>query len=131
MNDSFTWLDGGLLLAYIGAEALLLGGWIRLCLGVAADAAELHWTRLAQTLIPLAGASVFVGLSLLTGSQLAAEGITLAWANDARLILLVAAALWGGLLAGRLAGKRIVPAVAVALAALLPLLAWHQQLFIW
>jgi hypothetical protein len=128
-NDAFTWLDGGLLLTYIGGEALLLGGGIRLCLGLAAQAARLPWTRLAMTLIPLAGLSVFVGLSLLTTSQLGGEGIVLPWANPVRLTLLVLAALWGVVMAWRLA--RIAGALGVGLAAALPLLAWHQQFFIW
>ncbi len=129
VNDAFTWLDGGLLLAYIGAEALLVGGCIRLCLALASKAARLPWTRLAMTLIPLAGASVFVGLSLLTTSQLAGEGIVPHWANAARLSLLTLAGLWSVSLAWHL-GRRLA-AIGVALAAALPLWAWYQQFFVW
>jgi len=133
VNDAFTWLDGGVLLAYIGAEALLLGGWIGLCLRLAAWVTGLAWTRLAMTLIPLAGAGVFVGLSLLTSSQLAGEGITLPWANSLRLTLLALAALWGVSLAWRLGSgrARIVAPLGIAFAALPPLLAWYQQFFVW
>lgn len=92
-------------------------------------AARLSWTRLAMTLIPLAGASVFVGLSLLTTGQLAGEGIVPPWANAARLTLLVLAALWGVAMAWRLACA--AGALGVGLSAALPLLAWHQQFFVW
>ncbi|MBW8458845.1 MAG: 4Fe-4S binding protein [Thiobacillus sp.] len=134
LNDAFTWLDGGLLLAYLGATALVVGGWIWLCLRLAAALAGTHWTRLAMTLIPFAGASVFVGLSLLTTGQLFGEGIVLVWAAPARLTLLALAGLWSASLAWRLAaagGRRWAAPVGVALAAALPLWAWHQQFFVW
>lgn len=145
LNDVFTWLDGGLLLAYIGATALLVGGWVRLCLGAGRRGARVGsqenmqghaqerssggWASLALSLIPFAGASVFVGLSLLTTGQLFGEGIVLAWAPPARLSLLVAAALWSMTLAWRGWGPR--SAFAVALATALPLWAWYQQFYVW
>ncbi|MBZ0069043.1 MAG: 4Fe-4S binding protein, partial [Thiobacillus sp.] len=134
LNDAFTWLDGGLLLAYIGATALVVGGWIWFCLRAAAALAGTHWTRLAMTLIPFAGASVFVGLSLLTTGQLFGEGIVLAWAAPVRLTLLALAGLWSVSLAWRLTadgGRRWAAAAGVALAAALPLWAWYQQFFVW
>ncbi len=134
LNDAFTWLDGGMLLAYLGATALVVGGWIWLCLRLAAALAGTHWTRLAMTLIPFAGASVFVGLSLLTTGQLFGEGIVLAWAAPARLTLLALAGLWSASLAWRLAaasGRRWAAPVGVTLAAALPLWAWYQQFFVW
>lgn len=126
INDVFTWLDGTLLLAYIAAETVAVGGWIWLCLRLAAGPA---WHRLALALVPFAGASVFVGLSLLTTGQLAAEGLRLVWANDARLALLVLAAFWSTGLAGRLGGVRAVAGVAAAWA--LPLAAWWTQFYRW
>lgn len=134
LNDAFTWLDGGLLLAYIGATALVVGSWIWLCLRLAAALAGTHWARLAMTLIPFAGASVFVGLSLLTTGQLFGEGIVLPWAAPARLTLLALAGLWSASLAWRLAragGRCWAAPVGVALAAALPLWAWYQQFFVW
>ncbi|MDP2831843.1 MAG: 4Fe-4S binding protein [Pseudomonadota bacterium] len=129
VNDAFTWLDGGVMLAYIGAEALLLGGWIWLCLRLAAWVTGIAWTRLAMTLIPLAGAGVFVGLSLLTSSQLAGEGVDLPWAHAARLTLLTLASLWSASLAWRLG--RAPAALAVAAATAPPLWAWYQQFCVW
>ncbi|MHB8759422.1 MAG: 4Fe-4S binding protein [Thiobacillus sp.] len=134
VGDAFTWLDGAMLLAYIGAQAFVVGGWILLCLRVAAGFAGLHWTRLAMPLIPFAGSSVFVGLTLLTTGQLSGEGIVLGWAHPARLTLLALAALWSVGRARRQAGtgrRRWAAALGVALATALPLLAWRQQLFVW
>ncbi|MDP2431338.1 MAG: hypothetical protein Q8O33_04855 [Pseudomonadota bacterium] len=51
VNDAFTWLDGGVLLAYIGAEALLLGGWIWLCLRLADRVTGLAWARTGNVTI--------------------------------------------------------------------------------
>ena len=75
LNDAFTWLDGGLLLTYIGATALVVGGWIWLCLRLAgALAGTAPGRHLTMTLIPFAGASIFVGLSLLTTGQAVRRG---------------------------------------------------------
>jgi hypothetical protein len=134
MNDAFTWLDGAMLLAYIGAQALIVGGWIWLCLRAAAGLSGLNWTRLAMTLIPFAGTSVFVGLTLLTTGQLFGEGIVLDWAHPARLALLALTAVWSITLAWRQAGdgwRRWIAALGVALAAVLPLLTWQQQFYAW
>ncbi len=131
-NDIFTWLDGGLLLAYIGAEALVVGGWIWLWLKLSGALSELPWQRLALTLIPFAGTSVFVGLSLLTTSQLAGEGMVLPWAHDLRLALLALAALWSASLAWRVAKRNSVAvAMGTATAMALPLAAWGTQFFVW
>lgn len=131
-NDVFTWLDGGLLLAYIGAEMLVVGGWVWGWLKLAGILTELPWQRLSQTLIPFAGTSVFVGLSLLTTSQLAGEGVTLPWAHGVRVVLLALAALWSASLAWRLAKRhRTAAALAIAMATSLPLAAWNTQFFVW
>ncbi|MEY2116400.1 MULTISPECIES: 4Fe-4S binding protein [Rhodanobacter] len=131
-NDAFTWLDGGLLLAYIAAETILVGGWIRLWLHLAERLSGLYWRRLAYTLIPFAGASLFVGLSLLTSAQLHGEGIALPWANGVRMALLTMAGAWSTRLAWRLAPRRRLPSMAAILAAVaLPYAAWGTQFFLW
>lgn len=122
----------GMLLAYIGAETLVVGGWVWGWLRLAGALTGLPWQRLAHALIPFAGTSVFVGLSLLTSSQLAAEGILLPWANGARLVLLSLAALWAASLAWRLAKRnRAAAASGILIAAGLPLAAWSIQYFVW
>ncbi|MBR0564897.1 4Fe-4S binding protein [Azoarcus sp. L1K30] len=94
-NDVFTWLDGLLILAYIGAAALLIGGWITLWLRIAGrllKQAGAH-LRLAYALVPLGGAGVFLGLSALTVTLLAAEGYTLTSLPLIRGVLLAMATL--------------------------------------
>ena len=131
-NDVFTWLDGSMLLTYIGVETLIVGGWIWLCLKLTGLMTGLVWQRLALTLIPFAGCSVFVGLSLLTTGQLAAEGLMVPWAHSARITLLVLAALWGATLAWRMAqGHSAIALAGILLATLLPIVAWSIQFFIW
>lgn len=132
VNDVFTWLDGGVLLAYIAAETALVGGWVWGWLKLAGWLAGLDWPRMAHALIPFAGISVFVGLSLLTTGQLSAEGVSVPWAGELRIGLLGLAAVWGASLAWWLAPKRrLAVALAVALASALPLAAWAVQFFVW
>jgi len=110
-NDVFTWLDGGMILAYIGASALAIGGWIDLWLRLAgrlAGYAGAH-LRLAYALIPLGGAGVFLGLSALTVTLLAAEGIRIDHLGAIRASLLAAATLAAVALALRMLRQDRVP----------------------
>ncbi|MCD5361268.1 4Fe-4S binding protein [Chromobacterium aquaticum] len=124
-NDVFSWLDGAALISYVLATALVLGSGLLLCLAAGVRIAgpwrlqRLH--HLAQSLIPLAGCGVFLGLSALTVTLLKAEGVPMFWANDARLLLLAGANLWS-LWLGRAILARWCAGWRQALA-LLPLLA--------
>lgn len=96
-NDVFTWLDGLMVLGYILASAFAVGSLAWLGVAVAARLARdarIDWKVLALCLLPLAGVSVFLGLSMLTLSQLRGEGITFAWVPAARAALLAAGAAW-------------------------------------
>jgi len=125
VNDSFSWLDGAVILIFIGAAALVVGGTVftGLCLAHrilppitlpsvrdAAGAlrrsplAGVH--KLAQGLIPAASAGVFLGLSATTLTLLQHEGISTHWANGVRFTLLVAALAWSLRLEWRLVGLR-------------------------
>lgn len=131
-NDVFTWLDGGMLLSYIGIETLVVGGWIWLCLKLTSAITGLALQRLALTLIPVAGTSVFVGLSLLTTSQLAAEGMLLHWASSVRITMLIIAALWSASMAWQIAQRnRAAASLGILMASALPLAAWSTQFFVW
>lgn len=131
-NDVFTWLDGGVQLAYIATETLIVGGWVWGWLKLAGMLTGVSWQRLSQTLIPFAGTSVFVGLSLLTTSQLAGERVILPWANDTRMALLVLTASWSANLAWRLAKRNgSVAALGILVATTFPLAAWGMQFFVW
>lgn len=105
-NDVFTWLDGIGVLAYIGATALILGGWISLWLRFASvllpgeSKQNSHW--LAYALIPMGGLGVFLGLSSLTVALLKAEGLMMPWLPEVRGTLLALAAIWSLWLGGRM-----------------------------
>ncbi|MBI3778143.1 MAG: 4Fe-4S binding protein, partial [Gammaproteobacteria bacterium] len=139
-NDVFTWLDGLLVLFYIGAVALVTGGWLLMSLWAAEKflgRTGERW-RLAYALIPLAGTGAFLGLSMLTVTLLRAEGLVLAWVPTVRAALLVAAVSWSAWLAWRMLAKTGVPgprrasSFAVMLAGMaLPAGMWFVQFFIW
>ncbi len=105
-NDVFNLLDGLVLLAYIGATALVLGGAQSLLLMAANrvlgrdERPRLY--HLSYAMIPLAGCGVFLGLTTLTVSMLRAERITISWADPVRAGLLAGAGLWSAWLMGRL-----------------------------
>lgn len=102
-SDVFTWLDGLMVLGYILGMGALLGALVWCAMRLATrllNAPRLPWTRLCMALIPLAGCSVVVGLSLLTSTQLRAEGFSPGWLLSARSLFLglgFAASLWLGL----------------------------------
>jgi hypothetical protein len=101
-NDVFSWLDGIAILGYIGAVTLVLGGGVFLAVRVAARLAGAEWRRLALGLVPLGGIGLFLGLSMMTVSQLRTEGIVLPWLGALRGVLLAAGLLWSAWLGLRL-----------------------------
>ena len=117
-NDVFTWLDGIAILAYIGGVTLVLGGLIFLSLLAAARLARDDWRRIALGLTPLAGASLFLGLTMLTLTQLRAEGFSFGWLTPARDAILGAGLLWSLFLGFRL--LRANTGLGSTLAAMLP-----------
>lgn len=98
VNDSFSWLDGGLIVLFMVACSAVLGGAAHLALALAGRC----WPRLgpqathrlAQALIPVAGAGVFLGLSGLTVSLLQHEGWALPGLVLLRLAVLLGAWAW-------------------------------------
>jgi polyferredoxin len=91
-NDLFTWLDGLCILAYILGGGVAVGlavlACVRLAAWVARDGA-LSWQRLSLGLVPLAGMSIFLGLSMLTLGHLKAERVSLEWVAPVRVALLL------------------------------------------
>lgn len=131
-----SWLDGALLIAYLGTETLFVGGWIWLSLKLGARVSGLPWYQISPALIPYAGASLFVGLSLITTHQLAHAGISLPWANHLRSGLIVSAALWSLWLAAQMGEKysapvRLMLVASISSALTLPLLLSLIQLNLW
>lgn len=153
VNDSFSWLDGAVILMFIAAAAVLVGGSIFIGLWLAdrvlpalmrpgvRDAGGsllrsplegVH--KLAQGLIPAAGAGVFLGLSATTLTLLQHEGVSTGWANPVRFSLLTLALAWSLRFQWRLAGLRTPSvwrrsmAVAFVAAGLAPFV-WSWVLF--
>lgn len=97
-RDVFSWLDGGLIAGYIVLVGTFLAAGLAGLLSLATVAIgpwqKQRFYHLCQALIPLAGCGVFLGLSALTVTLLKNEGISVFWANDVRLALLVGANLW-------------------------------------
>lgn len=139
-NDVFSWLDGALVVVYIAATAITLGTWVVCWLLAAEKALRLPRARhaLALTLAPFAGLTIFLGLFGVTTTQLAAEGLGLAWLPAFRAVVLWVAISWSAALCiawiARQAAspRRRVAAIAATLAALvLPLCAWSIQFYTW
>ncbi|MOA23443.1 hypothetical protein D3C78_1440620 [compost metagenome] len=123
-NDAFTWLDGGVLVVYVLAWALLMGGWLAAMLRLAcwlSGRGQKLYAHLAQALIPLGGCGLFLGLSATTVKLLRYEGLALAWVQPARALLLAGAGAWALWLGWRIVRRRGVaplrqPAVLMCLA---------------
>jgi hypothetical protein len=123
-NDVMTLLDGVVLLGYIAAFAIVIGGLVSLCLIAATrlvgdwSAARFH--HLAQSLIPVAGCGVFLGLSSLTVSMLRSEGLALDFVGPLRAALLIGASAWSLWLGWRVAAS-YAPGLISLIASMLPL----------
>ena len=108
-SDTFTWLDGAMIVGYIAATALVVGGWIWGWLRAAGACLDgdgrLNSLRLSYCLVPIGGIGVFLGLSALTATMLKAEGFVFPWLDWARGALLATGALWSLALAVGVIGK--------------------------
>lgn len=140
-NDVLTLLDGTLLVGFILAFALVNGAIVSASLVLAAWAGGWSVQRFhhfAQAFIPLGGAGVFLGLSSLTVTLLAQDGVHLGWVDGVRAAILAGSAAWSLWLGWRIAGIHAPSLVArgMALAALLPacgstLAAWYLLFWVW
>ena len=140
-NDVFTWLDGGLILAYLLLGGGLLGALLLLGPWLAARAirAVTHsWQRFALALAPMAAASVILGLSMLTVSHLKAEGFWLGWLPYFRSLLLASGGLGSVALAFMLIARSTasMPRKAIAGVSMLWPVAlmcaiWSLVFFVW
>lgn len=90
---------------------------------------------LTLSLVPMAAANLFLGLSMLTLTQLRSEGIVFDWLPQARLTLLALAWLGGVALcigqlrrAGVTGVRAVLATVLLAAAAAVPVLLWVRTL---
>jgi polyferredoxin len=96
-HDVFTWLDGALIVAWIVGTALVLGGFVTVCLALAslpAPGMKHRACALSYALTPLAGVGLFVGLSALTVGLAKGEGFQVHALPTLRCALLGAGAAW-------------------------------------
>ncbi|MDB5510107.1 MAG: hypothetical protein JWL93_2576 [Hyphomicrobiales bacterium] len=135
LNDSLSPLDGIVLVGYILAACMVIGGAISLCLALATGSfgswKSQRFHHLAQTLIPVAGCGVFLGLSALTVNMLRAEGVELDFVAWLRAGLLAGAFGWSIWLAWRVSElytpslfRRAMATGATAGAASIGILSW-------
>jgi len=140
-NDVFSWLDGAGILLYIGAMALGIGGLMLAGLWLAGrilkEEQSIPW-RLGYALTPLAGLSIFLGLSSLTLGMLKAEHIPLVGVAELRAGLLALAYVWSAWLFWRLLAQYKVArwqqlsAWTVVMAGAAPVgLSWITMFYIW
>ena len=104
-SDVMTWLDGLCILGYIIGFGLALGALVLTALYGAARLAggtRFDWKTLAMALVPIGGVGLFLGLSMITLTQLRAEHVPLAWAGVARLTLLAGGLGWSAWLGARI-----------------------------
>jgi hypothetical protein len=110
-HDVFTWLDGILIVGWIVATALLVGGWVSLWLALAARPLPGPWRAnafaLAYTLTPIAGVGLFVGLTSLTATLAHGEGWRVTWLPMARALLLALGGAWSLWLGHRQLSRRV------------------------
>ncbi|MEJ2894571.1 4Fe-4S binding protein [Bordetella avium] len=113
VNDSFSWLDGAGILAFVAGATVCVGGAVFVSLWVANRISPLAqgMHKLAQSLIPSAGIGVFLGLSATTVTLLQHEGLRTAWVKPLRFTLLTLAVLWTLRLAWRILSQSQVGAL--------------------
>jgi polyferredoxin len=99
----FSWLHGGLGVAYMIATALAYGTSLLAVLSLGARAlgpwraSRLH--HLTQAMIPLAGTGMFLGASMTTLSMLHVGHMQWGWVGNSRFLMLLLANVWSAWLA--------------------------------
>jgi len=140
-NDVLSLLDGVLLLAYIAASAIVLGlslsGFVALGTRALGGWSGRRFHHLTQTLIPVAGCGVFLGLSALTVTFLRGDGFVIPYVSEMRGGLLLGSSLWSTWLAWRVSGlyaagaRRVAATLAIAAACGLAVFGWVLLFWIW
>ena len=141
-NDVFSYLDGVSILLYIGATTAVIGGSILAGLWLAGRIIKsetiIPW-HLGYSLTPLAGSSVFMGLTALTISMLKAEHIALDWVEPMRISLMILGYGWMAYLLWRKTAQINKPqwlqrlsAWVIIIVGTIPVgLSWYIMFYIW
>ncbi|MBS0643413.1 MAG: 4Fe-4S binding protein [Acetobacteraceae bacterium] len=140
-NDVLTLLDGAVMLGFIALVAVVLGGVFSVLLAagvrLAGSWSTSRFHHLAQSLIPMAGVGVFLGLSANTVTLLKADGIMVPLLQDLRAGLIAGGAAWSVWLAWRITAKwtsgarQLPPVAAVALCTVIAAYGWVTLFWIW
>lgn len=140
-GDVFTWLDGLLIVGYILAFAIGAGGLTWMALWSAArltGCPSVEWRVLALGLIPIAGTGLFLGLTMMTLTQLRAEGWVPPGIGPIRMCLAGGALLWSAWLGARIiarAGATVCRRILAFMSYLVPLAiiagTWYMVLVRW
>ena len=108
-SDVFSWLDGILVIGYIVIFALCIGSIITLILCIVLKILGkfeiLVFNHLSQSLIPIAGCGVFIGLFSNTISILREENIIFTSMTMSKFILLWCASIWSVYLSWQIIGR--------------------------
>lgn len=108
-QDIFSWLDGFLVIGYIVLFSICMGSFVFLLLytttRIIGKFQITRFNHLAQTLIPLAGCGVFIGLLANTITLLRNENIIFTWITTGKFILLLLSTFWSGYLAWKVIQK--------------------------
>lgn len=137
VNDVFNWLDGGLILGWILGGAALLGGVALAATRASAAIAAVPWRRLASGWIPMAGLGLFLGLSMMTVTDLRIEGVWLGWVAPTRVALLALAWCWSAWLGWRVCAggaslaRRLLAMLPWSLALTVFAANWTMVLLVW
>lgn len=89
-DSALPWLDGAALALWLAGGCVLAGGLIHAAVWCAGRLLHTDWRGLARDLLPLALATLVLGLTQSTALYLRGEGATLGWLAPLRATLLVA-----------------------------------------
>lgn len=131
--DVFSLLDGLCLLLYMLIFSAGIGSLFLVATRLAAKILpSQNWRSLSMVYLPLGGISLFLGLSMMTLTQLRAEAYILPIVNEMRAILLLIAAIWTAMLIRRKCAQKLgLGALILYSPALILLLIWCVQFYSW
>lgn len=142
-GDVFSWIYGGEVIFYILAVGLGIGSVLTISIIMAVKSAGkfslARFNQLSQSLIPLGGMNVFIGLLANTLSILQKyANLGFVWANDLKFVLLALATLWSVILAYKIirnftvsAARRILSLLLMSICFCVVNYTWILMLTVW
>jgi len=140
-SDVMSWLDGLCIVGYIVGVGAAIGGATLAALAGAARIAgstRFDWKTLSMALVPIGGIGLFLGLSMLTVTQLRNDHIVLPYIGAFRALLIAAGVTWSAWLGARIVMSsdaarwaRSVALLLYATALALPAATWYLIFWRW